>query len=358
MLSLYRHENIVSLLGFCDESNEKILVYEYASRKSLDSYLDKDDLTWIRRLKICIGAARGLAYLHNPGETQQRVLHRDIKSANILLDENWNAKISDLGLSKFGPANQQYTFLVSNVVGTLGYCDPLYIETGLLTKESDVYSFGVVLFEVLCGRLCINDKNGIHQSLTSLVRQYYPKNKINDLIFGNIKDGMNPKSLETFITIAYQCLKRDSEERPLMSDVVSTLEKALEYQSGISSTMVTTETGSKNTLPEAGQSSSAASSIIPSHPAGVANTDLFEMYFKRADLDKDGIVSGAEALPFFQATGLPKSILAKIWNYIDEDRNGYLNRPQFNNFLKLVTVAQSSRTRGLPSNNPYLSQRF
>ncbi|KAI3505623.1 hypothetical protein L1887_27756 [Cichorium endivia] len=217
------------------------------------------------------------------------------------------------------------------------------METGLLTKESDVYSFGVVLFEVLCGRLCINDNNGIHQSLTSLVRRYYPKNKINDLIFGNIKDGMNPKSLETFITIAYQCLKRDSEERPLMSDVVSTLEKALEYQSGISSTMVTTETGSKNTLPEAGQSSSAASSIIPSHPAGVANTDLFEMYFKRADLDKDGIVSGAEALPFFQATGLPKSILSEIWNYIDEDRNGYLHRRQFNNFLKLVTVAQSKR---------------
>ncbi|KAL7602266.1 hypothetical protein Lser_V15G22747 [Lactuca serriola] len=135
MLSLYKHENIISLIGFCDEGNEKVLVYEYAPRRSLDSYLNDDDLTWIRRLNICIGAARGLAYLHNPGETQQRVLHRDIKSSNILLDENWNAKISDMGLSKFGPANQQYTFLVSHTVGTLGYCDPLYIETGLLTKE-------------------------------------------------------------------------------------------------------------------------------------------------------------------------------------------------------------------------------
>ncbi|CAI9293519.1 unnamed protein product [Lactuca saligna] len=134
MLSLYKHDNIVSLLGFCDENDEKILVYEYASRRSLDSYLNKDDLIWIQRLNICIGAARGLAYLHNPFGTQQRVLHRDIKSSNILLDENWNAKISDLGL---------------------------------LTKESDVYSFGVVLFEVLCGRLCIGNKNGIHRpSLT------------------------------------------------------------------------------------------------------------------------------------------------------------------------------------------------
>lgn len=123
MLSLYKHDNIVSLLGFCDDSGEKILIYEYASKKSLDLYLKSDDLTWVRRLKICIGAARGLAYLHNPAGTQQRVLHRDIKSSNILLDENWNARIADLGLSKFGPANQQYTFLVSNHVGTRVYCD-------------------------------------------------------------------------------------------------------------------------------------------------------------------------------------------------------------------------------------------
>ncbi|KAL7597504.1 hypothetical protein Lser_V15G22281 [Lactuca serriola] len=230
MLSQYKHENIVSLLGFCDEGNEKILVYEYASRRSLDLYLNNDDLTWMDRLNICIGVARGLAYLHNPGETQQRALHRDIKSSNILLDKNWNAKISDLGLSKLGPANQQYTFLVSNIVGTIGYCDPLYVETGLLTKESDVYSFGVVLFEVLCGRLCTSNKKDVHQSLTGLVRRHYKENNINDLIFGNLRDTINHKSLEAFITIAYQCLKRNLEERPLMVDVVRTLESALEYQ--------------------------------------------------------------------------------------------------------------------------------
>ncbi|KAL4581450.1 hypothetical protein LXL04_017665 [Taraxacum kok-saghyz] len=239
MLSLHKHENIISLLGFCDENNEKILVYEYASRRSLDAYLDHDDLTWIRRLKICIGAARGIAYLHNPGETQQRVLHRDIKSSNILLDENWNAKIADLGLSKFGPANQRYTFLVTNTVGTLGYCDPVYIETGLLTKESDVYSFGVVLFEVLCGRLSISNNNGSTESLIGLVRQYYPQNKISDIIYSNMKEGMNPKSLDIFIQIAYRCLMRDIEKRPLMSDVVSILESALEYQLGFDSFKVT-----------------------------------------------------------------------------------------------------------------------
>lgn len=102
----------------CDE---KILVYEYVSNRSLDLFLKSGDQTWIRRLKICIGAARGLEYLHNPGHTQQRLLHGDIKSSNILLDENLNAKISDFSLSKFTPANQQYTFLVSNAVGTIGY---------------------------------------------------------------------------------------------------------------------------------------------------------------------------------------------------------------------------------------------
>ncbi|PWA86623.1 Protein kinase, ATP binding site-containing protein [Artemisia annua] len=228
MLSLYQHDNIVSLLGFCDEYGEMILVYEYASKRSLDLYLK--DLTWVQRLEICIGAARGLAYLHNPGQSQQRVLHRDIKSSNILLDENWNARIADFGLSKFGPANQPYTFLVSNGVGTIGYCDPLYVESGLLTKESDVYSFGVVLFEMLCGRLCIRNNQDKHQPLTELVRKCYKQNTIDKIIYHNIKDEINPHSLKAFTTIAYQCLEREREQRPLTTKVVNVLESALKAQ--------------------------------------------------------------------------------------------------------------------------------
>ncbi|MFS7922899.1 putative protein kinase RLK-Pelle-CrRLK1L-1 family [Helianthus anomalus] len=229
-LSLYKHENIVSLLGFCDESGEKILIYEYASKGSLDSYLNNDDLNWIQRLKLCIGAARGLAYLHDPGVTHQRVLHRDVKSSNILLDENWNAMIADLGLSKFGPANQQYTFLISNAVGTVGYCDPVYVETGLLTKESDVYSFGVVLFEVLCGRLSISNSNDKYRPLTGLVRQYYTQDKIHEILHTSLKDEISSGSLQEFATIAYQCLSRDPKARPEMTKVVSKLESALQYQ--------------------------------------------------------------------------------------------------------------------------------
>ncbi|GJX18669.1 RNA-directed DNA polymerase [Tanacetum coccineum] len=185
--------------------------------------------TWVTRLEICIGAARGLTCLHNATETQQRVLDGDIKSSNILLDENWNAKVSDFGLSKFGPANQQTSFLVSHAVGTLGYCDPLYAETGFLTKESDVYSFGVMLFEILCGRLSM-DKKEKHRSLVGLARRSYEEKTIIDIIYADIKDEIYPDSLKVFATIAYNCLKREREERPLMTEIVKSLEIALKSQ--------------------------------------------------------------------------------------------------------------------------------
>ncbi|PWA65702.1 protein kinase-like domain-containing protein [Artemisia annua] len=230
MLSLFKHENIVSLLGYCDDCDEKILVYEYLPRKSLDRYLKSSDLTWVLRLKICIGAARGLEFLHTPVGNQQRVLHRDIKSSNILLDESWNAKISDFGLSKFGPVYQKYTFLVSHPVGTIGYCDPLYAQSGLLTKESDVYSFGVVLCEVLCGRLCTEHNNDRDGSFVELARQSYRQSTVDQIVYENIRGDIDPDSLKTFMRIVYQCLELDREQRPLITKIVTELESALAYQ--------------------------------------------------------------------------------------------------------------------------------
>nr|XP_043628385.1 probable serine/threonine-protein kinase PknB [Erigeron canadensis] len=227
LLSHYKHPNVASLLGFCDEGIQKILVYEFAFWSSLDGHLGKN-FTWVQRLNICIGAARGLAYLHNPDGGQKRVLHRDIKSSNILLNENFKAMIADFGLSKIGPANQQDTYLVTEAVGTSGYCDPNYIATGLLTKESDVYSFGVVLFEVICGRLCASNNNTC--SLIKLARDHYDQKKMKDIIHQSIKDEINPESLNVFTTIAYQCLNDNYEERPLMTEVVRDLENALRFQ--------------------------------------------------------------------------------------------------------------------------------
>nr|XP_043627866.1 probable receptor-like protein kinase At5g59700 [Erigeron canadensis] len=161
LLSRYTHQNLISLLGYCDEEDEKVLIYELASKGSLDKHLSDPGLTSAQRIKICLGVAKGLSYLHDPQGTHQRVLHCDIKSANILLDDSLTAKLADFGLSKIGPANQQNSVLLTNALGTAGYCDPLFMTTYTLTKESDVYSFGVVLFEVLCRRLCYEYSNGL-----------------------------------------------------------------------------------------------------------------------------------------------------------------------------------------------------
>ncbi|MFS7922459.1 putative protein kinase RLK-Pelle-WAK family [Helianthus anomalus] len=147
--------------------------------------------TWNQLLKICHGAACGLNYLHDP-VMHQRVLHRDVKSSNIFLDENLTAKISDFGLSQIGLTNQQYTYHVSNVV--------------------DVYSFGVVLLEVICERHCFEYCNGELKILVSLWKELYEEDKIDDIVSNNLKEQMDMDSCKTFFNIAYQCLNRDRKE--------------------------------------------------------------------------------------------------------------------------------------------------
>ncbi|KAF5793853.1 putative protein kinase RLK-Pelle-CrRLK1L-1 family [Helianthus annuus] len=223
LLSNYKHENIVSLLGYCDEDGEKILVYKYESQGSLDKHLKSADLTWTQRLNICLDAARGLKYLHHDVGAEHRTLHRDVKSANILLDENWNAKISDFGLSKKGP-NVPDSFVSSNPCGTKGYICPEYETTGYLTPKSDVFSFGVVLFEVLCGRPAYAPVDD--QPFYIWVQKSYKRKTLNSIIHSGLHEQINPASLHAFSTIAYQCLK-NGEERPTMKEVVEQLQKAL-----------------------------------------------------------------------------------------------------------------------------------
>ncbi|KAL4590225.1 hypothetical protein LXL04_003151 [Taraxacum kok-saghyz] len=232
LLSYCRHKNLISLVGFCDESDEKILVYEYAKRGSLDKHLCSNELSWIQRLQISIGAARGFSYLHNDVGPQHRVLHRDIKSSNILLDENWEAKISDFGLSKIGPSNVEFTFVLTNACGTNGYVDPEYARTGILTKESDVYSFGVVLFEILCGRLAFQKHREENMFLPALAQKYYEQNTLLDIIHPNLKNEVEVNSLDMFSMVAYQCLKEKKTARPTMAWITEKLEKALELQVG------------------------------------------------------------------------------------------------------------------------------
>lgn len=231
MLSCYKHKNLISLIGFCDEGGENILVYEYAKYGSLDKYISDSNLSRIKRLQISLGAARGLNYLHDDVGPQHRVLHRDIKSSNILLNENWEAKISDFGLSKIGPSNVEFTFLVTSAVGTFGYVDPQYVRTGILTKESDVYSFGVVLFEILCGRLALIEKyQDERRFLSSLAQVYCEDNRLDEIIDPNLMNQMKVGSLKLFSMVAYQCLRENRSEHPTMGWIVENLEKALELQ--------------------------------------------------------------------------------------------------------------------------------
>nr|XP_043618547.1 probable receptor-like protein kinase At5g59700 [Erigeron canadensis] len=231
MLTCYRHKNLVSLVGFCNDNGEGILVYEHAKHGSLDKHLRNIDLSWIQRLKISLGAARGLNYLHDEVGAEHRVLHRDIKSPNILLDENWEAKVSDFGLSKISPSNVEFTYLVTAPCGTIGYIDPEYLETGILTKESDVYSFGVLLFEILCGRQAhIHGSQDGRGHLATLAKQSCEQDRLDEIILPNLKNQMREDSFKMFSKAAYNCLNKNRRDRPTMGEIVEMLEHALLLQ--------------------------------------------------------------------------------------------------------------------------------
>ncbi|GJS60803.1 kinase-like domain, phloem protein 2-like protein [Tanacetum coccineum] len=226
----YKHKNVIGLLGYCDEEDEKIIVYEYASRGSLDKYLSDDSLTWVMRLKICIDIATGLEFLHGTVSSPEMVIHRDISSNNILLFDEWKAKITGFGLSLVCPTNQNVDYVIDNVTGTIGYRDPLHSKTGFLTKESDIFSLGAVLFDILCGKLSSEKLDDEYLYLPFLAKQHYHVGKLDKLVFEGIKEQIVPQSYITFTRIALQCLHHRRERRPTTHEVVIQLKKALEFQ--------------------------------------------------------------------------------------------------------------------------------
>ncbi|GMN49802.1 hypothetical protein TIFTF001_018962 [Ficus carica] len=217
-----QHVNLVRLLGFCVDGEEKLLVYEYMPNSSLDVILfdpkTRAKLNWSRRLKIIDGIARGILYLHE--DSRLRIIHRDLKASNILLDNDMNPKISDFGMARIfaeseGEAN------TATIVGTYGYMAPEYAMEGLYSIKSDVFSFGVLLIEILTGRR----NAGFHQtkrapSLLAYAWQLWREDKVVELIDPLVADSYNFDEFLRYLHIGFLCVQEDAYDRPTMSSVV------------------------------------------------------------------------------------------------------------------------------------------
>ncbi|GKV40960.1 hypothetical protein SLEP1_g48545 [Rubroshorea leprosula] len=234
VLGVVEHPNLVKLVGYCAEDDERgmqrLLIYEYMPNRSVESHLcarSETTLSWAMRLRIAQDAARGLMHLHEKMEFQ--IIFRDFKSSNILLDENWNAKLSDFGLARLGPP-EGLTHISTAVVGTMGYAAPEYVQTGRLTSKSDVWSYGVFLYELITGRRPIDrNRPKSEQELLDWVKPHLSDVKKFHRILDPRLEGKYPlKSAKRLASVANRCLVRNPKTRPKMSEVLEMLNKIVE----------------------------------------------------------------------------------------------------------------------------------
>ncbi|XP_076926894.1 receptor like protein kinase S.2-like [Bidens hawaiensis] len=225
-----KHTNLVSIVGFCDEQEKKIIVTMYEANKSLTQYLNSLNLTWTQRLRICVGIACALSYLHYDKVRDYAIIHCNINSDTILLDENWEAKLSSFEVSIKQSKNNKDRARHCEHIGTMGCMDPTIEKTGDVSHKSDIYSFGIILFEMLCGRKAfIQDED--NSFLAPLAKYHYEKETLQEIIHPCLQwNQMSAQSLLKYSNMAYFCLKEDRADRPDMDFIVRESEKALEIQ--------------------------------------------------------------------------------------------------------------------------------
>ncbi|CAI0455135.1 unnamed protein product [Linum tenue] len=225
LISGIQHKNLVKLLGCSIEGPESLLVYEYVPNKSLDQFLFEKNskvvtLSWKQRLNIVVGAAEGLAYLHGERGSPVRIIHRDIKSSNVLLDEDFNAKIADFGLVRHFGADKSH--LSTGIAGTIGYMAPEYLVRGQLTEKADVYSFGVLVLEIVSGKRC-NAVIGESNSLLQAVWFYYRTNRLIEAVDSSLDSDFPADEALTVLRIGLLCSQASVSLRPSMGQVIEML---------------------------------------------------------------------------------------------------------------------------------------
>ncbi|GMP58234.1 hypothetical protein CsSME_00021968 [Camellia sinensis var. sinensis] len=225
-LGQLHHPNLVKLIGYCSEGDNRLLVYEFMPKGSLENHLFRrgpQPLSWAIRIKVAIGAAKGLSFLH---DAKSQVIYRDFKASNILLDADFNAKLSDFGLAKAGPTGDR-THVSTQVMGTHGYAAPEYVATGRLSAKSDVYSFGVVLLELLSGHRAVDkSKAGVEQNLVDWAKPYLgDKRKLFRIMDTKLEGQYPQKGAYAAATVALQCLSTEPKLRPRMAEVLATLQQ-------------------------------------------------------------------------------------------------------------------------------------
>lgn len=221
-----RHKNLVRLLGYCIEGVQRMLVYEYVNNGNLEQWLhgamrQYGTLTWEARMKVLLGTAKALAYLHEAIEP--KVVHRDIKSSNILIDGEFNSKVSDFGLAKLLESGESH--ITTRVMGTFGYVAPEYANTGLLNEKSDIYSFGVLLLEAVTGRDPVDYGRPANEvNLVEWLKMMVGNRRAEEVVDPNLETRPTTRALKRALLVALRCVDPDSEKRPKMSQVARMLE--------------------------------------------------------------------------------------------------------------------------------------